>query len=245
MEISILEWIFIGISSFALGISKAGLKGFGVLMIAVMAVIFGAKASTGILVPMLIAGDIMAVIYYNRHAKWIYVFKLMPSMVIGVLIAVLVGKNLPEHVFKWGMAIIILLGVFSMYLWDKGKIKAVPDSQVVSGTLGFLAGFTTMIGNLAGAFANLYFLAMKMPKNNFIGTAAWVFFIINVFKLPFHVFSWKTITYDTFLLNLKLLPFEILGFLMGVWLIRMISEKFFRNIVLILTAVGAIIILLK
>ena len=67
--------------------------------------------------------------------------------------------------------------------------------------MGLLSGFTSMIGNLAGSFADIYFLAMRLPKNEFIGTAAWLFFIINVFKLPFHIFIWKIVTFETLCLN--------------------------------------------
>lgn len=56
---------------------------------------------------------------------------------------------------------------------------------------------------------------MRLPKKQFIGTAAWLFLITNIFKLPFHFFVWKTITADTLLLNLKLLPGIFIGFIAG------------------------------
>jgi len=108
-----------------------------------------------------------------------------------------------------------------------------------------MAGFTTMIGNLAGTFTNLFFLAMRLPKNHFIGTAAWLFFIINLFKLPFHIFVWHTITWDTLKLNILLMPFVLLGFVVGIRLIRAIKDQYYRRLILILTGIGAIIILFK
>ena len=80
-----------------------------------------------------------------------------------------------------------------MYYWENKKDKTIPSHWTFGGSMGLLAGFTTMIGNLAGAFSNIYFLAMRLPKNNFIGTAAWLFFLINSFKVPFHIWSWETI----------------------------------------------------
>jgi hypothetical protein len=81
---------------------------------------------------------------------------------------------------------------------------------------GLSAGFTTMLGNLAGAFANLYFLAMRMPKNNFIGTAAWLFLCMNLFKLPFQVFYWKNITTQSLQTDLVLIPTLAIGFWAGI-----------------------------
>ena len=112
-------------------------------------------------------------------------------------------------------------------------------------SLGFLSGITSMIGNLAGSFANVYFLAMRLPKNQFIGTAAWLFFIINVFKLPFHIFVWKTVTFDSLRINLILIPFVILGFYIGIYLVKLISNETYRKFIIVVTAIGALLILLK
>ena len=111
--------------------------------------------------------------------------------------------------------------------------------------MGILAGITTMIGNLAGAFSNIFFLAMRLPKNEFIGTAAWLFFIVNVFKLPFHVFVWKTITPETLMINLKLAPAIFIGLFIGVRLVKIIKDDFYRKMILVLTAVGAMLILIR
>ena len=109
--------------------------------------------------------------------------------------------------------------------------------------MGILAGFTTMVGNLAGAFSNIYFLAMQLPKNTFIGTAAWLFFIINTFKLPFHIWSWETINQSSILKSLELVPFVILGLFVGVYLVKNINDEGYRKLILLFTALGGVAIL--
>ena len=210
-----------------------------------MALAFGAKESTGLVVPLLVAGDIFAVVYYNRHARWSYILKFLPWMILGIIIGVLIGNDLPEKTFKIVMAVIILGSVALMYWWDRRKSKVVPTHWAFAGFIGTIAGITTMIGNLAGAFSNIYFLAMRLPKNEFIGTAAWLFLIINIFKLPFHIWSWGTITAETLIINLKLLPAVAVGILIGIGLVKIIKEDFYRKLILILTAAGAILILLR
>jgi len=210
-----------------------------------MALAFGSKESTGILLPLLVAGDLFAVIYYNRHAQWKYIIAFLPWMILGVLIGTVIGKDLPESSFKISMSVIILATVIMMYWWDRKKSKKVPTHWAFSGFIGTLAGITTMIGNLAGDFSNIYFLAMRLPKNEFIGTAAWLFFIVNIFKLPFHIFIWKTIGPETLLIDLKLVPGILLGLLVGVQLVKIIKDQFYRKMILVLTAVGAFLILLR
>ncbi|MBT8322411.1 MAG: sulfite exporter TauE/SafE family protein, partial [Eudoraea sp.] len=96
-----------------------------------------------------------------------------------------------------------------------------------------------------GAFSNLYFLAMRLPKNEFIGTAAWLFLITNLVKLPLHIFVWETISWESLLINLKLLPGIFLGLYTGVRVVKIIRDRFYRKMILVLTAVGALLILLR
>lgn len=143
------------------------------------------------------------------------------------------------------MVVIILISVVVMYWWDLRRSKTVPTHWLFAGFMGVTAGIATMLGNLAGAFSNIYFLAMRLPKNEFIGTAAWLFFITNLVKLPFHLFVWETIRPETLLINLKLLPGIFLGLYTGIRLVKIIREKFYRRLILVLTAIGAILILFR
>lgn len=166
-------------------------------------------------------------------------------MILGILVGTWVGKDLPDLVFKWAMAAIILGSVLLMVWWDLRQSKRVPEHPAFSGFMGLTAGITTMIGNLAGPFSNLYFLAMRLPKNEFIGTAAWLFLLTNWLKLPLHIFVWETIDLEVIWTDLWLLPGVVLGLFAGVRIVRLIRESFYRRLILFLTALGAIVLLLR
>lgn len=240
MEVS--TFFLASLAIFILGMSKAGLKGLGSIVVAILANVYGAKASTGILLPLLIVGDVLAVSFYRKYVKWEYLWKFLPAMVVGVLIAVVVGKNLDENAFRSWMAVIILVSVVILLWRDLRKKMTFPRNPLFTGSMGILAGFTTMIGNLAGAFSNIYFLATQLPKNELIATAAWLFFIINLFKVPFHVFSWETITVETLWIDLTLIPAAMVGFLAGNKLVTYISEQNYRWFLLIATTLGALLL---
>lgn len=232
-------------AAFILGLTKAGLKGTSILAVVLLALAYGTKASTGIMLPLLILGDILAVLYYKRHVKWNYLFKYLPAIVVGIIIAVYIGKDLNEEQFKFWMALIIFLSVVIMLWKERSSNTVVPNTWLFAGPVGLATGFSTMIGNLAGGFANLFFLSTGLPKNEIIGTSAWLFMIINLFKLPFHIFSWETITMESLNINLYLFPGILLGFYIGIKLVKMINEKQFRYFLIGMTALGAIMILIK
>ncbi len=242
---SVSNWLLIFVAAFILGLAKAGLKGIDILNVTIMALVFGGKASTGIVLPLLCVADIGAVLYYNRHAQWKHFWKIIPWMAVGILIGVFAGKDLNEAIFRKMMAIIIVITVVIMVLLEFRKTTNVPEHPFFVATTGLAAGFTTMLGNLAGAFANVYFLAMRMPKNDFIGTAAWVFLVINLFKLPFQIFFWKNITATSLQIDLVLLPALAIGFLCGLKIVSKIKDSNYRKIVLVLTLAGALVIFMK
>ena len=242
---SVTNWVLILLSSFIIGLSKAGLKGIDMMNVTLMAIVFGGKASTGVVLPLLCAADILAVFYYHRHANWTQFWKLIPWMIIGILIGVYTGKDLNETIFRKLMAIIIILTVAIMLALEFRKNVVMPVNKLFAAGMALVSGFTTMLGNLAGAFSNIYFLAMRMPKNSFIGTAAWVFLVINLFKLPFQILYWKNITLSTLKTDLFLLPALLLGFWAGLKIVSKIKDDSYRKVVIALTLTGAIAIFLK
>src|SRR5215204_823158 len=242
---SVTNWGLIFLASFIIGLSKAGLKGIDMMNVTIMAIVFGGKASTGIVLPLLCAADIMAVIYYNRHAEWKHFWKLVPWMFVGILIGVYIGKDLDETIFRRIMAVIIILTIAIVIALEIRRNVRMPENKLFAASMGLVSGFTTMLGNLAGAFSNLYFLAMRMPKNNFIGTAAWLFLVINLFKLPFQILYWKNITAASLQADLLLLPALGLGFLSGLKIVKQIKDEHYRKVVIVLTLIGAVVIFLK
>ena len=240
-NLSLTDWTWIILCALCVGMAKTGLSGVGMFIVPVLASVFGAKSSTGILLPMLIMADIIGVSYYHRHADIKLLLKLIPATVIGVLAGVYVGDIINDEQFKTLLAIIILAGV-SIMIWNERKKakEAIPHNWYFASTAGLLGGFTTMIGNAAGPVMTIYFLSMDLKKNNFIGTVAWFFLVVNVFKVPFHIFNWGTITTQTFLFDLSLLPIIMLGGLIGIFVVKKIPEKPYRIFIIVSTILAAV-----
>lgn len=216
------------------------------LVVPLLALSFGGKSSTGLLLPMLVMADLMAVRYYKRDAVWKYLQRLMPAAVAGVLLGVYVGDRIDDETFKRIISLIVIVGLVLLILLERYPMNPKKMEHPLFGILmGLLGGFCTMIGNAAGPIMAVYLLSVRLPKNAFIGTAAFFFLFINLFKLPFHFLVWKTITPESLWLDLWGLPLIVLGFLIGVRIVKWIPEKAFRYFVIIMTGLVAIKLLLS
>jgi hypothetical protein len=234
-DLSVIEWILVALSAMMVGMAKTGVAGLGMLIVVILATIFGGKVSTGILLPMLCMGDIFGVTYYNRHAEWKHVWRLLPWALAGLGIGLYVGEIVSDELFKSIMGVIIISGIGLMIWQEQREVINVPDYWWFSALMGLGGGFATMIGNAAGPIMALYLLSMRLPKNSYIGTAAWFFLIINYLKLPLHIFVWETITWQTVSLDFAMLPMIAVGALVGIKLVKLIPDRIYRYFIMAIT----------
>ncbi len=226
-----------------IGIGKAGLPGIGMLSIPIFASILGSRASTGFLLPLLLAADSVAVVHYYRQTKWTYLLRLSPWVLVGVIVGSIAGQIADAQTFKYLLSSVIFIGVSIMLVKDILKIKPEFFTQYwFTVSMGFMAGFSSMIGNAAGPVMSLYLISVSLPKEEFIATRAWFFFIVNLVKIPFHVFLWKTISIQTLTDNLYFLPSIWIGMLIGFAVLKKIPENIFRIIVLVAIALSAVVL---
>ena len=229
------------VTAVLIGFSKTGIGGVVMVVVPLMAATFGGKMSTGIILPMLITGDIFAVAYYHRHADWPGIRRLLPWVLAGLLLGLLVGNLIDDQQFTLLIAVSLLICLAILVAMElrAGQLR-VPDGMWFYALIGIIAGLTTMIGNVAGPIFAVYLLARRFEKQGFLGTSAWFFMIINVTKLPLQIYFWGNITMQTALLSALMIPAVLVGAVLGAMVIKRIPEKPFRWLVIVMTAVAVV-----
>ena len=228
-----LAWLVTG--SCLVGIGKGGLPGVGNLAIVIFASQMPVKISTGALLPVLIAADLMAVLLHRSHTQWEFIRKLMPWAVLGVIGGWLVMGRITDVGMKNFIGItLVLLTLFQFWRTrltaeNKGAAHDAPSPLLAPG-LGLLAGFATMLANAAGPVAAVFFLMSRLPKFAFLGTSAMFFFLLNVFKLPFQA-TLGQLGGPVWELLLWTGPAAALGVLAGPHLAKRISQVWFERLV--------------
>lgn len=251
MSLDLMHWVVAGLAALVVGFSKTGVPGSGILVVPMMAYVFGGHLSIGATLPMLIAADCFAVAFYRSHADFARLKSLAPWVVGGLVLGTLFLRYLPHppgtrDPLNPIIGAIVLLMLAVQLLRNRLGDRLVPTSPSGTAATGVLAGFTTMASNAAGPVMSIYMAAAKMPKNVFMGTSAWYFFIFNLAKVPFMVW----LTYDrpsdplftpaSLAMNASLIPLIVVGAFLGRKLLPVIPEKVFTGSVLVLAAIGAI-----
>jgi uncharacterized membrane protein YfcA len=239
MNLELWQWLVMMCGAAFIGLSKTGIPGVGIFAVALFTMVYPAREATGLVLPLLILADIVAVKSYHRHAVWPHLWRMFPWAASGIVI----GYFTMEHLDSITIGKLIggiLLSMVGLHIWRKSlKEEEIPDGIAFAAAMGLMAGFTTMVANAAGPIMILYLLAMRLPKLAFIGTGAWYFFILNSFKVPFGV-DLGIINLSTLTVNAALSPFVIGGALWGRVLLPKINQKLFENVALGFAVVAAV-----
>ncbi len=240
-ELTFSQWLLVLLSGFGVGVAKSGFAGVGLFHVVVFAVLFGAKASTGIVLPMLIFGDLCAVAAFRQHARWDYIARMSLPTAIGVMIGWALMNRLSESAYKplIGSIILGLAVMQAIRMWRPSWFDRVPHSVWFAWSLCLIAGFSTMVANAAGGIIALYLVAVSLPKLELVGTTAWFFLLLNLFKVPFSV-GLGLISLNTLTLNAVVCPMIVIGLFAGRWLLHRISQRLFDSLVLGFSAIAAL-----
>ncbi|MEU9185763.1 sulfite exporter TauE/SafE family protein [Streptomyces sp. NPDC048484] len=249
----VTPWEFAALAAAALlvGFSKTAVSGANTVSLAIFAAVLPARASTGVLLPILIVGDVLAVLTYRRHAHWPTLWKLFPAVAAGVVVGTVFLMWAGDEMVRTSIGAILLL-MAGVTVWRRRKAETAeePDSvatrtgRIKARSYGVLGGFTTMVANAGGPVMSMYLLSAGFRKLGFLGTSAFFFLIVNVSKVPFSV-GLGLIDGHSLLLDAALAAFVLPGALIGKWAVDRINQRLFERLVIAATVVGGAQLLLR
>jgi len=241
LDLDLVGWVVVSLCAIMVGITKTGIPGLAILVVPLMAIAIPARQSVGVLLGILILADLFAIVYHRRNARWGHVLRLLPAAFAGIVAGYFGLKVVNDQQLKpiIGGIVLVMLGVNYWWTRAKGQDTPVPTQWWFVVGLGFLAGVTTMMANAAGPVMIIYLLAMRLPKVEFVGTAAWFFFVINWLKVPFSA-NLELMTAESVKLDLTMLPFIAAGAVAGILVLKRIPQKAFTAVVQLLAAAAAI-----
>ncbi|GGL66554.1 UPF0721 transmembrane protein [Streptomyces fumigatiscleroticus] len=245
------EFAALAFAALLVGFSKTAVSGANTVSLAIFAAVLPARASTGVLLPVLIAGDVLAVLTYRRHAHWPTLWRLFPAVAAGVVLGTLFLVWADDGVVRTSIGAILLV-MAAVTVWRRRTADAGqgPDGgttragRVKARSYGVLGGFTTMVANAGGPVMSMYLLSAGFRKLGFLGTSAFFFLVVNVSKLPFSA-GLGLIDGRSLVLDAALMVFVVPGALIGKWAVNRINQRLFEQLVIAATVLGALQLLLR
>ncbi|NEC85976.1 sulfite exporter TauE/SafE family protein [Streptomyces sp. SID12501] len=254
------HWEFAALAAAAVlvGFSKTAVSGANTVSLAIFAAVLPARESTGVLLPILIAGDVLAVLTYRRHAHWPTLWRLFPAVAVGVVVGTVFLVWADDKVVRTSIGAIVLF-MAGVTVWrrrraepesepesdgDEPEAVSTPAGRFKARSYGVLGGFTTMVANAGGPVMSMYLLSAGFRKLSFLGTSAFFFLIVNVSKVPFSA-GLGLIDGHSLLLDAALVVFVVPGAFLGKWAVSRINQRLFEQLVIAATVVGGAQLLLR
>jgi len=241
-------WFLVGLAILLIGLTKSGF-GSGVgLMIVPMTVIamknipgYGPEVALGLMLPLLILGDFVAIYQYRRLFSMNIVRHMLPGTAVGVVVGALLLWWFHQFSDVLGALIRIEIGIESVGLvglhwWReyRGVQQHLMREPWRAQITGGFAGASSTLAHAAGPIIAMYLLPMRLDRQLFVGTCAIYFFILNVTKLPFYygVGMFERISAP---FALAFAPLVLVGAVFGFWINRRINDRLFSKIIYIVT----------
>ncbi|KZM50628.1 sulfite exporter TauE/SafE family protein [Labrenzia sp. OB1] len=224
-------------SVFLVGLSKGGFGGtFAMLGVPVMALVVSPLQAAGIMLPILIVMDAIALLAYKGRADWKSLIILFPAALVGI------GAGWAAAAYVNDSFVTLLVGVISIafvadYVFVRRKETTAPGHNVPKGTFwGAVAGFTSFISHTGGPPFQMYMLPLRLAPMLFAGTAVIFFATINAIKLvPYFLLGQFDSTNLT--TSVTLFPVALIATLAGVRLVRIVKAETFYGIIYVFMAV--------
>lgn len=233
------------LAALCIGISKAGFSGVSMVSVVLLAEVYGARLSTGLALPMLIAADIMVYPLFRRFGSWRPVWRLLGPMLLGLLAGWWLLGRIDDRVARRVIGTVILGLVLleaARRLWP-ALIERWTASRSFGGAAGIAGGFATMLANAAGPVIQLFLMSRRFPKMEMVGIGARLFLLVNVLKVPLSA-GLGLIAPDTLLENAKLMPAVIAGILGGKALLHRVPQRLFDWLVIAFALLAGLRLLL-
>jgi uncharacterized protein len=245
--LSYADLVWLAVAAALVGVAKTAISGVGAVAVVIFAAVLPARESTGAVLPLLLAGDLVAVAHYRRHADWPVLGRLLlgvlPGMALGAwFLAVVDDAHMRQAIAS------ILLVMSGVQLWQRrrGPQVATPDGHgrtgLVALVMGAVAGFATMTANAAGPVTTIYLIMAGLSMLQLIGTGAWFYLVVNLTKLPVSV-GLGLVTPASLRLDLLMVPAMLVGAVLGVLLVRRIDQRQFELAALGFGALAAFVLL--
>ncbi len=236
--------ILLAVVALFTGFVKAGIPALGMLISAVVVLVFSPREALGICLIYLLVGDCVAVSFYWRLAHISELKKMILPVFLGIAVGGVMLSYLDDRNLGLAIGLMVVFLVSLEPLRPKLTELAIYYPKSIRAGSGLLAGVSTTIGNAAGPITALYFLLLKLDKKTFVGTSSIFFLTVNTTKIP--IFYYQDLFTVAYFPSIAVTaPLVYVGALFGRSFLNWVSQVWFARIILLATAIAGIWLIIR
>ena len=213
-----------------LGVSKSGFgTGFGSLAVPLMAMAVSVPQAAAILMPLLLAMDLMGIAALRKEFDRALLRFLLPWGLLGTVVGTFMVRVWPSALVAGVVGIFTLIFLAQRLLFPPRADRA-PPPRWLGAVLTVMSGFTSFVAHAGGPPITAYVLPLRMKPVVFAATMSWFFFFVNLSKWPFY--GWLgLLDQRNFITSLVLMPLAPLGVWAGVRMARRVDPVLFYRLI--------------
>jgi uncharacterized membrane protein YfcA len=237
-----IVWLSLLGAGLITGFSKFSIGGMGLLILPIVMLTFPGPEALGVIIPMYIITDLMAISSYRKSIAWPTIFRIAPIALLGILIGGLILKDINAGQFSVMLGVIIV-GIIALGYFLDNLPSSFMQHPYAAYITGLLTGIISLIANAAGPLFSLFLIEQRLSKDAYVSTRAWAFLLINITKVPV-LYSLNLLNIETITASLQCLPGLALGAFIGYHLLNHLNLKQFKRLIRIMATIAAIKLIL-
>lgn len=195
----------------------------------ILALTLSPLEAAAVMLPMLMAMDGISLYSYVRHANWKFVATILPFGVLGIAVGWMTANKVDENGIRISLGLIAMVFAINEIIRDVKTMPASQPNRFRAGFWGTIAGFTSFVSHAGAPPFQAYAIPLRMKSLQYLGSSVVFFAAINAVKWPAY-FSLGHLNGQSLKLSAALLPFGVLGVLLGIWAVKRLPQSYFYRI---------------
>ena len=220
------------------GFSKFSVGGMGLLILPILMIAFPGPQALGIIVPMYLITDLMAIMSYRKNIDWSVVKRVLPLSIVGVILGGWVLSGIDAEQFKTMLGVMIVL-MLALGIWLDRCDTTFMKHPIAAYVAGILGGTVSLTSNAAGPIFSLYLMEQGLSKESYVSTRAWIFALINIAKIPM-LWSLGLLTMETTIISLQGIPGLVIGAAIGYYFLKRLKLTQFKWLIRGMATIAAV-----
>lgn len=210
-----------------IGMGKGGLAGFGMLAVPVMALVIPPVQAAAILLPVLIASDMVSMVTWWRQWDLRTFGLMMPGAVAGIALGWATASYVSDDAVRLIVGLISIWFVLRWLLQSKAARAAKrPHHRGKAGFWGAMLGYTSFVSHSGGPPFQIYALPLGMDPKTYAGTNVLTFTTVNFLKLVPYFFLGQ-LAVGNLASSAAMMPVSVLFTFVGAAIIRRMKAEVF------------------